>query len=154
MLVLLLLPFLLLAPNGGNADIPPLRLLSITEMRNPAFTQVLHNSVSDQLDLVTSTFNPIPFSLDNVYIIRDLANKVYSMPSQVHPTDVLTDEFPWPNEFEEVPSKYLNLWRGYCTLTKIWNVFCSYLKLSTYFWRKMYASNSKLSKKLFLKKKH
>ena len=81
-------------------------------MRYSAFAQVLHNAVTGKEDLVVSTFNPLPFTKDAVYVVRDIETQVELYGGNDLKKQVLTDELPWPNEVEEVPGELLRSLRN------------------------------------------
>ena len=88
-----------------RADIPPVRSLGYTELPWVAFAQVLHNEVTGKEDLVVSSFNAIPTTLDDIYVVRDIEQVLAQYGGNDLPTQVLTNELIWPNEVEEIPGK-------------------------------------------------
>lgn len=93
---------------GVYGAFPAIRSLGATRMQYAAFSHILHNSQTGKEDLVVSTFSGLPDTKDKVWVVRDIEKQVALNGGNNLPTEVLTEEFYWPNELGEVPSKYLS----------------------------------------------
>ncbi|XP_072173367.1 uncharacterized protein [Diadema setosum] len=78
--------------NLGHIDIP-----------FAAFTSVLPDPNTGVDTVSISTFNPVPGTKDNIYIVRDVGRQLADNGANALVTEVLADGMVWPNEVEEIP---------------------------------------------------
>ena len=89
---------LLAFANGFN-----LTLLGNFSISYPGFTTLYPNISSNgtTYDLIISTFDPIPFTKDSVYIVRNVGRFVKNVRT-IKP-EVIADSLTWPNEAAGIP---------------------------------------------------
>nr|XP_054764767.1 uncharacterized protein LOC129271437 [Lytechinus pictus] len=68
-----------------------------------AFTSVIPDPNTGVKTVTISTFNPIPKTTDDIFIIRDVRAQLAFRGADALETEVLAGGMLWPNEVEEIP---------------------------------------------------
>lgn len=70
-----------------------------------AFTSIIPDPTTGMDTVTISTFNPIPRTTDDIFIIRDVRAQLALRGADALETEVLANGMLWPNEVEEIPGR-------------------------------------------------
>ncbi|XP_070564037.1 uncharacterized protein [Ptychodera flava] len=79
------------------------RLLGTLQIEFSAYTSVFKYDSPDKYDLFVTTFDAMPFTLDDVHMVTDIGSKLNEL--ETVSTTIISDDIAWPNEIEEIPEE-------------------------------------------------